>query len=254
MTKYYFRLLNTVFLISALMCLTVQLTAEQTKQKAAINNSIPGVPGLPELLEIDDPLQGMNRVVFDFNDFVILYGIRPVSVVYNMILPEFLRERIASINDNIQMPRKVISNLIRARWSAAGTEFYRFLINTTIGIAGTYDAAVYWWNIFPHNSTFSAAFAEWGIPPGIILFVPIYGGITSTDIFGKVFDLAADPFFWVSMFVLPFPIGMSISGGLTLNSVSLTIDDYMRLRESTKDTYRALRDYIYIRRVYEFQR
>ena len=217
-----------------------------------IDSTLPGVPGIPELLDIDDPLQGMNRAVFEFNDFVTLYAIRPLSTVYEYVIPQYFRIRLGSIDDNIQMPRKVISNLLRARWAASGIEFCRFLINTTVGIVGAYDPAADWWGINAHDSSFSATFAEWGIPPGVILFIPIYGGITSTDIFGKAFDLAADPMFWISCFVIPFPIGISIGGGFTLNSVSLSIEDYMRLREATLDTYTSLRNYIYVRRTYEF--
>ena len=217
-----------------------------------IDSSIPGVPGIPELLDIDDPLQGMNRVVFEFNDFLTMWAIRPVSMVYEAVVPPYLRERLGHIDDNTQMPRKVLSNLLRARWEAAGIEFCRFLINTTIGLAGAYDPARDWWGIGSHDSSFAAAFAEWGIPPGVCLFIPIYGGITLTDVFGKIFDLAADPVFWVSLFIIPFPIGLSIGGGFTLNSVSLSIEDYVRLREGTLDTYISLRNYIYVRRIYEF--
>jgi len=217
-----------------------------------VDSDIPGVPGIPVLLDIDDPLQGMNRVFFEFNDFVTMYGIRPASIAYEAVIPEYFRVRIGHIDDNLQMPRKVLSNLLRARWKPAGIEFSRFLINTTIGIAGAYDPAADWWRIQSRDSSFSAAFADWGISSGVILFIPIYGGITSTDIFGKAFDLAADPLFWVSMFIIPFPIGISIGGGFTLNSVSLSIEDYVRLREGTLDTYTALRNYIYVRRIYEF--
>ncbi|MBN1864287.1 MAG: VacJ family lipoprotein [Victivallales bacterium] len=217
-----------------------------------VDAGIPGVPGIPELLEIDDPLQGMNRAVFEFNDVVIMYAIRPISAVYTGIIPEYLRERLGNIDGNLQMPRKVLSNLLRARWEPAGIEFCRFLINTTVGIAGAYDPAADWWGLKSYDSSFAAAFAEWGIPPGIILFIPIYGGITSTDIFGKILDLAADPLFWASLFVIPFPIGISIGGGFTLNSVSMSLDDYIRMRDAYMDTYIALRNYIYVRRIYEF--
>lgn len=219
---------------------------------APIDSSIPGVPGIPELLDINDPLQGMNRAVFEFNDFITIWAIHPVSIVYETLIPEYFRVRLGYIDDNIQMPRKVLSNLFRARWEGAGIEFCRFLINTTIGIAGAYDPAADWWGIKSYDSSFAAAFADWGIPPGMILFIPIYGGITLTDIFGKACDLAADPLFWVSMFIIPFPIGISIGGGFTLNSVSLSIEDYLRLREGSLDTYIALRNYIYVRRIYEF--
>ena len=201
------------------------------------DSTVPGVPPIPELLDISDPLQGMNRAVFEFNDFITIWGIRPLSYLWDLIIPEYIRVRLGMIDDNIQMPRKVLSNLLRARWEAAGIEFSRFLINTTIGLAGMYDPASEWWDIIARDSSFSATFADWGIGPGIILFIPIYGGITSTDVFGKLFDLAADPIFWCSMFIIPFPIGLSIGGGFTLNSVSLSIEDYMRLRESSLDTY-----------------
>ena len=227
-------------------------SADGAKVASFRDAAIPGIPGIPELLEIHDPLQGMNRAVFEFNDFFILYAVRPLSFVYTSIIPEYLRERLDNIDNNLQMPRKVLSNLFRARWEAAGIEFYRFLINTTIGIAGAYDPAAEWWDIMSYDSSFAAAFADWGIPPGIILFIPIYGGITSTDIFGKLLDLAADPLFWVSLFVLPFPIGISIGGGFTLNSVSLSLDEYIRLRESAADPYITFRDFIYVRRIYEF--
>lgn len=251
-----------VFVFSALIFspLTIHAEAPVPKKEVAVaavatppvDSSVPGVPGIPELLDISDPLQGMNRAVFEFNDFITLYGIYPLSLVWETVIPEYIRERLAMIDTNIQMPRKVLSNLLRARWEAAGVEFYRFLINTTVGLAGMYDPAADWWGIMPRDSNFSAMLADWGVGPGIILFIPIYGGITSTDIFGKVLDLAADPIFWCSLFVIPFPIGLSIGGGFTLNSVSLSIDDYLRLREGTLDTYIALRNYIYVRRIYEF--
>ena len=259
MQKKLFLMIN-IFVFSSLIYLPLTINAatpvNNTKQLATVNttvdSSIPGVPGIPELLDINDPLQGMNRAIFEFNDFLTLYFIYPLSTLWECIVPEYIRDKLGMIDDNIQMPRKVLSNLLRARWEAAGIEFSRFLINTTVGIVGMYDPAAEWWGIMPRDSNFSAMLAEWGVGPGIILFIPIYGGITSTDICGKILDLAADPIFWCSLFIIPFPIGLSIGGGFTLNSVSLSIEDYLRLREATLDTYIALRNYIYVRRIYEF--
>ena len=50
-----------------------------------IDSIVPGVPGIPELLDIDDPLQGMNRAVFDFNDFITVYAIYPLSVLWEAL-------------------------------------------------------------------------------------------------------------------------------------------------------------------------
>lgn len=209
-------------------------------------------PTISEVLGMDDPIQGFNRVMFECNDFLIMWFFRPVGRVYEYIIPLYFRQGIGRISDNIQMPRKVLSNMCRARFGHAGIEFSRFLINTTLGIGGFYDPAKAWWDIQPHNSDFGAAFASWGIGTGCYIVIPVQGSSTIRNGVGLVFDLAADPMFWVS-FVIPFPIGLSINGGLRVNGSTLVIRDYERLRKSSIDLYTTMRDYWYLRRIYELE-
>ncbi len=205
-------------------------------------------------LGIEDPLQGFNRVMFAGNDFLIMWVIRPVSTIYDYIIPLYFRERIGNIYDNLQMPRRVLSNLCRGRWNSSGIEFYRFLINTTVGIAGAYDPAMSWWQIAPQPSDFGAAFADWGFKHGAYIVLPIQGSTSVRDGIGLIFDTAADPLFWISWFLMPFPVSIGVNGGLRVNGASMVISDYERLHDSSIDLYITMRNYWYLRRVYEINR
>lgn len=210
-------------------------------------------PNTDEILEIQDPIQGFNRVMFVGNDFMIMWFIRPVSRGYEYIIPLYLRERIGSIYDNTQMPRKVLSNLCRGRYEGAGMEFYRFLINTTVGIAGAYDPAYDWWELRAYPSDFGAAFADWGLKHGAYIVLPIQGSTSVRNGVGLIFDTATDPIFWVSWFLCPLPVSLGVSGGLRVNGASLAIREYERMHFSSIDPYMTMRNYWYLRRIYDIE-
>jgi phospholipid-binding lipoprotein MlaA len=210
-------------------------------------------PDTDKILEIYDPLQGFNRVMFVGNDFMIMWFIRPLSRGYEYIIPLYFRERIGSIYDNIQMPRKVLSNLCRARFEGAGIEFSRFLINTTVGIVGAYDPAYNWWQLRAYPSDFGAAFADWGFKHGAYIVLPIQGSTSVRNGLGLICDTATDPIFWVSWFLFPLPVSLGVSGGLRVNGASLAIREYERMHYSSIDPYMTMRNYWYLRRIYDIE-
>jgi phospholipid-binding lipoprotein MlaA len=210
-------------------------------------------PDTDKILEIYDPLQGFNRVMSAGNDFMIMLLIRPLSRGYEYIIPLYFRERIGSIYDNIQMPRKVLSNLCRARFEGAGIEFSRFLINTTVGIVGAYDPAYNWWQLRAYPSDFGAAFADWGFKHGAYIVLPIQGSTSVRNGLGLICDTATDPIFWVSWFLFPLPVSLGVSGGLRVNGASLAIREYERMHYSSIDPYMTMRNYWYLRRIYDIE-
>lgn len=210
-------------------------------------------PSTDEILAIEDPLQGYNRVMFAANDFFIMWLMRPVSRGYEFIIPLYFRELIGKIYDNSQMPSKVLSNLCRGRYTGAGIEFSRFLINSTIGIGGAYDPAYKWWDLKAYPSDFGATFADWGFKHGAYIVLPIQGSTSIRNGIGLIFDTATDPMFWISWFIIPFPINIAISGGLRVNGASLVISEYERLHYSSIDFYTTMRNYWYLRRIYEIE-
>src|SRR3989442_8054187 len=82
--------------------------------------------------------------MFESNRRLDRYILNPAAQVYNTIMPEPFQLLIASGFDNIRFVPRAVNNLLQGKWRGAGREVGRFLINSTFGIGGLFDAAQYW--------------------------------------------------------------------------------------------------------------
>ena len=98
-----------------------------------------------------DPLSGYNKVMTSFNDNVIIYGLNPIAKAYATILPEPFRLGISNFVDNIQFPIRFTNNLLQGKFQNSSSELERFIVNSTIGLAGLMDPAKHYMNIHPHE-------------------------------------------------------------------------------------------------------
>ena len=120
-----------------------------------------------------DPIEGFNRAMFSCTDFIMNYFVDPVGRVYTSILPRPVIEKFNNLCVNLEFPARAFSCLFRAEWQGAGDETARFLINTTLGIAGLFDPAAHWFDFYSTESDFGQTFAAWGIGPGCTLILPL---------------------------------------------------------------------------------
>ncbi|MGY8651922.1 MAG: MlaA family lipoprotein, partial [Verrucomicrobiia bacterium] len=88
-----------------------------------------------------DPIEPVNRAAFALNEFLFAVAVEPATGVYNTLVPEPARTGIRNFRNNLFYPLRLFSNLLQGKWSGAGTETKRFLINTTLGVAGLGDPA-----------------------------------------------------------------------------------------------------------------
>ena len=51
-----------------------------------------------EIVSVNDPLEKVNRVVFQFNIIFDKLILRPIAVTYRAIVPEFVRNRVTYSN------------------------------------------------------------------------------------------------------------------------------------------------------------
>jgi len=142
-----------------------------------------------------DPWQGMNRPVFQFNDGVDRYVLRPVSRGWTFITFEGMRDSIAKFFYNSAFPSRFVSNVGQAEGQQAITEVARFLINTTVGLAGFFDPATKW-GLPRRDEDIGQMFGHWGIPAGPFWVVPLMGPSDPRDFVGTVFDTALSPLTW----------------------------------------------------------
>ena len=140
-----------------------------------------------------DPLEGMNRGIYKFNDVADKALIKPVATVYKTITPSPIRTGFNNFFSNLGSITTVLNDLFQFKFANAFTDAGRFVINSTFGIAGFIDVAGMD-NIERHKEDFGQTLGYWGVGSGPYLVLPIFGPSSVRDTTGMLFDTAtSDP-------------------------------------------------------------
>jgi len=140
-----------------------------------------------------DPLEGMNRGIYKFNDVADKALIKPVATVYKTITPSPIRTGFNNFFSNLGSITTVLNDLFQFKFTNAFTDAGRFVINSTFGIAGFIDVAGMD-NIEKHKEDFGQTLGYWGVGSGPYLVLPILGPSSVRDTTGLLFDTAtSDP-------------------------------------------------------------
>ena len=94
---------------------------------------------LASALEISDPIEPVNRKIFWFNEKFDSYFLKPVSDGFRFIIPKGGRRSIEHFFSNLRYPRQLVSNVVSGKFSRAGIDTARFIINSTLGLAGFFE-------------------------------------------------------------------------------------------------------------------
>lgn len=141
---------------------------------------------------ISDPLEGMNRHIFAFNDAVDTTLIRPAAFIYREATPWPIKDIVSNFLGNLTLPLTIIHDLLQGKPDQAQIAATRLFINTTVGIAGLFDVATP--SGYPiHREDMGQTMAVAGVGHGPYLVLPILGPSSFRDGFGTVIDAFADP-------------------------------------------------------------
>lgn len=140
-----------------------------------------------------DPLEGINRGVYKFNDVADRAVIKPVATAYKTVTPSPIRKGVSNFFSNIGTLTTIINDLLQFKFAHAFTDAGRFVINSTFGIAGLIDVASMD-NIEKRNEDFGQTLGHWGVDTGAYLVLPFIGPSTVRDTAGLVVDtVTSDP-------------------------------------------------------------
>lgn len=145
---------------------------------------------------VNDPLEPVNRAMFEFHQAIDHFLLKPVAFVYQNLIPQPLQTGIRSALVNLRTPIILANDLLQGETDRAGDTLQRFAINSTVGVLGFYDAADKWFGIAPHTEDFGQTLATWGTGEGPYLFIPVLGPSNPRDLGGLVVDTVADPLNW----------------------------------------------------------
>lgn len=146
-----------------------------------------------------DSLEGWNRGTQSFNDSLDKHVMKPIAKGYQKITPEPVNEGVTNFFSNINDIGVTINDLLQFKLLQGGMDFSRFLINTTVGVAGFFDVAQKI-NLPKHNEDFGQTLGFWGVPSGTYLVLPFVGPSSPRDTFGLVGDALLNPLTYVSAF------------------------------------------------------
>jgi phospholipid-binding lipoprotein MlaA len=138
-----------------------------------------------------DPLEPMNRAMFEVNDVVDGNIVKPIAELYVAAVPQLVRTGVANVFNNIDDLFSGINGLLQGKTEKAGNDFGRVLLNT-ICVFGLFDVASDL-GIERGNEDFGQTFAVWGFPQGPYLFVPLFGPTTVRDGTGVLVRIYAGP-------------------------------------------------------------
>ncbi len=140
----------------------------------------------------DDPYEDFNRQMFAFNDGVDRAVIKPVAQGYRAITNEPIREGVGNFSANLGEPLTAVNHVLQGQLPDAGATLSRFLINSTVGLAGIFDPASTV-GIQRTKEDFGQTLGVWGVASGPFLVLPFVGPTTPRDLTGMGGDLALNP-------------------------------------------------------------
>lgn len=144
----------------------------------------------PHLLEVSDSIEGFNRGTYRFNYYFDEYFFIPVVRAYEFILPDYVEDRVSSAVDNIGEFSNLTNNLFQLKLKAAGITLSRFVINSTVGVAGLWDPATTW-GLKRQSQDFGLTLRHYGMGSGSYIVLPVMGPSSVRDTTGLIVDTAA---------------------------------------------------------------
>jgi len=190
-----------------------------------------------------DPWERFNEKIFEFNRQTDRFVLKPVAKAYSVVVPEVFEVMIGNGFDNIAFVPRMVNSILQGKFGGATRELSRFLINSTLGIGGLFDAAKYY-GIEKSREDFGQTLGFWGVTPGPFLVVPFMEPMTVRDGIGRGVDGLMNP---MSYFISFVPTGIALKLGEIVNDRALNLDLFQGFEESVVDLYSAVR-HGYLRR------
>ena len=187
---------------------------------------------------IPDKIEGFNRAIFKFNDGFYHYALRPIAKGYAKIIPLPVRQGFGTFFHNLAFPTRFAGNVLEGRFSDAGAETGRFVVNTvtSLGFATPADSIH---GLRERPSDLGEAFGSWGIGHGTYIVLPILGPSSIRDGIG----LGLSGYFLDPVHYIPkWKIRTGVAAFQVVNESPELMDDYDQLKAGSIDAYVALRD------------
>ena len=185
-----------------------------------------------------DPLEGVNRAVFSFNDGLDRAIIKPVATGYKAVMPEIARTGVTNFFANLGDLWIGVNNALQGKIGAGVSDIGRFLMNSTAGILGLFDVASSA-GLEKHNEDFGQTLGRWGVGSGAYVVLPILGPSTVRDGLSLLLlDWRGDPLWYVDN----IPARNELLGLRAVDLRANLLDTTRLVEDAALDHYTFVRD------------
>jgi len=206
-----------------------------------------------------DPWESFNVAIFNFNRKVDKYLIKPVAQGYDFVVPDEIELGIRRFFHNVRFVPRLLNNLFQGKFKGAGIEMGRFLINSTLGLAGYLDFAKEVFGMDTPDEDLGQTLGRYGVKPGRYLVLPIPPFVTTIrDLVGYIGDIFLDPINYlvfpsIQLNGAPALIGHTHRNTITfvqfgtraedvINERSINLENFESVEDSTVDLYATVRN------------
>jgi phospholipid-binding lipoprotein MlaA len=191
-----------------------------------------------QVVEVDDPFEPLNRLMFGVNDTLYFWIVKPVVGTYKAVVPEPARTGVRNFFHNLTTPVRYVNCLLQGKGDSADTELRRFLINTTVGVLGFGDPARDQYELEPVQEDLGQTLAVHGMDQGFYIVWPFFGPSNVRDSLGMAGDMFLNPVRYVE----PTETSIYISAGKGINEASFHVGEYEDFKAAALEPYIAMRE------------
>lgn len=166
------------------------LMEEQAPEKDEVERFVK--PEVPEnALLIYDPWEPMNRGIYNFNARFDRAIFLPTIKGYRAITPDIVEQGVSNFFSNLGEINNLVNNLLQLRVKSSAITLWRFVVNSTVGVAGLWDPAEKF-GMYQQKEDFGQTLGYWGVGSGPYLVMPFLGPSSLRDAAGMGVDYAVD--------------------------------------------------------------
>jgi phospholipid-binding lipoprotein MlaA len=179
-----FSVASAVLLISA--CSSVP---EKQENEIPAQHSVENVvkQDVTYAIDVYDPIEGFNRGMYRFNAGFDKYIFLPIVSAYETVMPDIAQDGVSNFFNNIFEITNFTNSVLQLKPKESASTAGRFLINSTLGLAGLIDIATEL-GIEEHEEDFGQTLGHYGVGNGPYLILPILGPSNLRDTTGLITD------------------------------------------------------------------
>jgi len=195
-------------------------------------------PNMVRVSEYRDPLIGLNRAVFAFNDASYRYLLGPAARTYQNVTPDPIKQGIGNFFYNLRTPVYALNHLFQGKPDQTVKDLSRFLVNTTVGIAGLFDPADSWLQMERQVTSAGDTLAQYGLGYGVYLVLPFIGSSNLRNAGGMVLEMPLNAI----EYLVDDPDGTVVRVFDNFQLYSPMIQSYVDITEDSEDPYIFMRN------------